>query len=252
MKRKTRFQEGGSTGRFEEDLYERARRFLREKESQEGMPLLSETGEASTNMRINPETGETYSTEAPAAAVRAKRTPPPVSDTYRMEGVGRGRPSTSNQIPVDPSLRGPEKRSSAAMDMGDTRRVLATTIGAMAPGAARAAAPVGRGLGALASSAREGWREGEVIKEAARAAERGAKSRAEIQAKRAARKRAEAEAMESAKPVLQARKSDKASRASRARRTEEDAGIEFSRGGSTASKRADGCVQRGKTRGRIY
>ena len=39
MKRKTRFQEGGSTGRFEEDLYARARRFVEEQERRAGEGL---------------------------------------------------------------------------------------------------------------------------------------------------------------------------------------------------------------------
>ena len=85
----------------------------------------------------------------------------------------------------------------------------------------------------------------------ARSTMKGMKGRAEIQAKRADRQKAEAAAMEKAKPVLQARKSDKAQRAARTRRTEEDSGMEFSKGGA-ASRRADGCAQRGKTRGKIY
>jgi hypothetical protein len=85
----------------------------------------------------------------------------------------------------------------------------------------------------------------------ARSTARGATARAEMQAKRTARQRGEAEAMEKAKPVLQARKSDKAERAARTRRNEDEAGMEFSRGGS-ASSRGDGCAKRGKTRGKMY
>lgn len=236
MKRKTRFNDGGATGRFDEDVYARARRFMEDQERRagEGMALSEE------------ETPRT--TRAPA--VKA----PPVSDTYRTEGVGRGTPepeTPAGQIPVDRSLRGPEKRTSDAMEMGDAERVLRTTLGAAAPGAVRAAPAVGRGLGALMSSAREGYREGEKLKEVARAAERGAKSRADIQAKRAVRQKSEQEALEKAKPILQSRKDTKSARAARTRRTEEDMGIEFSKGG-TASRRADGCAQRGKTRGKMY
>ena len=86
---------------------------------------------------------------------------------------------------------------------------------------------------------------------------KGMQGRSGIQASRAARQkaeaetrqRAEAEAMEKAKPILQARRSNKAERAGITRR--EDAGMEFSKGGS-ASRRADGCAVRGKTRGKVY
>lgn len=47
-----------------------------------------------------------------------------------------------------------------------------------------------------------------------------------------AQQRATAEAMERAKPMMQSRPDTKASRASRTRRTEEDAGIEFAKGGT--------------------
>lgn len=236
MKRKTRFNDGGATGRFDEDVYARARRFMEDQErrSGEGMALAEEE--------------KPRATRAPAVNI------PPVSDTYRSEGVGRGTPepeTPAGQIPVDRSLRGPEKRTSSAMEMGDTGRTLATTMGAAAPGVARAAPAVGRGIGSLATAAKEGWREGKKIKEVARAAERGAKSRADIQAKRAARQKSEQEALEKAKPILQSRKDTKSARAARTRRTEEDMGIEFSKGG-TASRRADGCAQRGKTRGKVY
>lgn len=154
-----------------------------------------------------------------------------------VETFTPGKNRERTEIPVDSSMRGPEKRTSAAMEMSDAERVLATTMGAATPGVVRAAPAVGRGIGALMSSAKEGWREGEKIKEVARAA---------------ARQRGQAEALEKSKPILQARKDTKPARAARTRRTEEDAGIEFSKGGSTASRRADGCAVRGKTRGKIY
>lgn len=232
MKRKTRFNDGGATGRFDEDIYARARRFVEDQERRagEGMAL-----------------GED---EMPKP--RAVR--PPVADTYRTEGVGRGSPAAPlpstppGEIPVDTSMRGP---ASAGEMPGETERNLRNLMSAATPGVVRAAPAVGRGVGALASSAREGFREGERLKEVAKAAERGAKSRAEIRAKRTARQKSEAEAMEKAKPILQSRKDTKASRAARTRRTEEDMGIEFSKGGS-ASRRGDGCAVRGKTRGKMY
>lgn len=163
-----------------------------------------------------------------------------------------GRATGRAEIPVEAGARGPEKRTSDAMEMGDTERVLRTTLGAAAPGAVRAAPAVGRGIGSLMSAAKEGYKEGEKIKEVARAAERGAESRKAVQAARTARQKSEAEALEKAKPILQARKDTKPARAARTRRTEEDAGIEFSKGGSAASRRADGCAVRGKTRGKMY
>lgn len=253
-KRKFRYADGGDTstgGRFDEDTYARARRFIEEQERRAGEGMAGE--------------------EAPRPVARAampRPAAPAVSPSYRMEGMGRGTPAAA-QIPVDTSMRGPAKQFSSAMEMGDTGRALATTAGALggmgravanaprAAAAAQTAKEMGRGMAAPAArAAKEGL---EVASksgpraglETARSTMRGMKSRADIQAKRTSRQKGEAEAMEKAKPVLQARKSDKAERAARTRRSEEDAGVEFSKGGS-ASKRADGIAQRGKTRGKVY
>ena len=272
MKRKTRFPDGGATGRFDEDLYERARRFLREQESQEGMPLLSETGEASTNMRINPETGETYSTEAPTRSAGMGFKP--------AAGSGRaGRGASADAFAPEAPSRAQALRADYAIDerLRQERQKRMQTPGADAvesvyPEAYLAGGAGGVGLKAMHGTAKElakypmatlgrAAKEGleTAVKsgpkagaEVATSTARGAASRAEIQAKRAARQRGEAEAMEKAKPILQSRKDTKPARAARTRRTEEDAGIEFSKGGSTASRRADGCAVRGKTRGKIY
>lgn len=187
-------------------------------------------------------------------------------DTFTTgRGVGRA------EIPVDTSMRGPAKQFSSAMEMGDVGRNLSTTIGALGgagPAAIRGAATLPRvastasemakGIAApLTRSAKEGLEVARTVGpkeglETARSTLRGMKSRADIQAKRTARQKAEAEELEKAKPILRARKDTKAARASRTRRTEEDAGMEFSKGGSTASRRADGCAMRGKTRGKMY
>lgn len=257
MKRKTRFSPGGDV---EPDELEQADlRFRREKAEREGSDsgaLYDETSGKELTTRRNLETGDYYFTApaAPRAAARsaARPAPPPVSDTYRMEGVGRGRPAPAQipgQIPVDASMRGP---ASTGEMPGETERNIRNLMNAATPGVARAAPAVGRGLGALASSAREGWREGEKVKEVARAAERGAKSRAEIQAARSAKKKAEAKAMKEAEPILQARKSTKPDRLKRTKFDEDMRGVEYSKGGSAASRRADGCAQRGKTRGKMY
>jgi hypothetical protein len=246
-KRKFRYADGGDTvaeGRFDEDTYARARKFIEDQERRAGQGMANE--------------------EAPAPRARAAApAAPSVSPSYRMEGMGRGRPAAA-QIPVDTSMRGPAKEFSPAMGMSDTGRVLSTTVGALggagtaairgAP-AARTAIESAKGVAAPAMrAAKEGI---EVAKtagpkagmETARSTLRGMKSRAEIQAKRGARQTAEE--MEKAKPILKSRKDTKAERASRTRRSEEDSGIEFSRGGS-ASSRADGCAKRGKTRGKVY
>jgi hypothetical protein len=256
-KRKFRYADGGDTvaeGRFDEDTYARARKFIEDQERRAGQGMANE--------------------EAPAprarAAAPAASAAPSVSPASRsMEGMGRGR-SVAAGIPVDTSMRGPAKEFSPAMGMSDTGRALATTVGALggagpaAIRAARTAPTVARtaieSAKAAAAPAARAAKEGiEVAKtagpkagmETARSTLRGMRSRADIQAKRGARQRSEAEAMEKAKPILKSRKDTKAERASRTRRSEEDSGIEFSRGGS-ASSRADGCAKRGKTRGKVY
>ena len=252
MKRKTRFNDGGSAGRFDEDLYARARRFVQEQEQRAGEGLAlpeEEMPKVSRAVKADP----------------TKPTPPaaPVS----TESMGRS--YRRAEIPVDESMSGPPKQFSPAMEMGETGRNISTTVGALGgmgravAGAPRAAAAAqtlketGRGMAAPAARAasegieaamKSGPRAGMDV---ARSTMKGMKGRAEIQAKRAERQKAEAEALEKAKPVLQARKSDKSQRAARTRRTDEDMGIEFSKGGS-ASRRADGCAQRGKTRGKMY
>lgn len=254
-KRKFRYADGGDTeaptsGRFDEDVYARARRFVEEQERRAGEGKADE--EASR----------------PAARATPKFAAPVASPFSSMPDMGRSR-SVPAQIPVDTSMRGPAKQFSSAMEMGDVGRNIATTAGALggmgravanaprAAAAAQTAKEMGKGLAApavraakegLEVAAKSGPRAG---METALSTSRGMRSRADIQAKRAARQKGEAEAMEKAKPVLKARKSDKAERASRTRRTEEDLGIEFSKGGS-ASRRADGCAQRGKTRGKVY
>lgn len=253
-KRKFRYADGGDTstgGRFDEDTYARARRFIEEQERRAGEGKADEEA------------------PRPVARTAPKVAAPAVSPSYRMEGMGRGRPAAA-QIPVDTSMRGPAKQFSPAMEMGDTGRALSTTVGALGgagPAAVRGAAMAPRvastaaeSIKGIAAPAMRAAREGMEVAaksgpkagmETARSTLRGMKSRADVQAKRTARQKGEAEAMEEAKPILKSRKSDKAERAARTRRSEEDAGVEFSKGGS-ASKRADGIAQRGKTRGKVY
>lgn len=190
-------------------------------------------------------------------------------DTFTPgRGVGRA------EIPVDSSMSGPEKRSSSAMDMSDTERNLMNLLMASTRGMSRVGGKAIQNNRALVSaeqmakpmlsSAKETAKsaasritgEARKAETAAEAAKAFTKPQArEVGSKVPARpsqaSKERAEALEKAKPILQSRPDTKASRASRTRRTEEDAGIEFSKGGS-ASRRADGCAMRGKTRGKIY
>ena len=251
--KKRKFQDGGVVGRFDEDVYARARKFIEDQEKRAGEGLGMEE-------EPKPKAVARKSSEPAKAADVAK--PASVPSVGSVPSTGRA------EIPVDTSMKGPAKQFSSAMEMGDTGRMLSTTLGAtggagaaairsapMLPKAVSTAFESAKGMAAPAvRAAKEGL---EVAKtsgpkaglETARSTLRGMKSRAEMQAKRGARQTAEE--MEKAKPVLQARRSTKPERAARTRRTEEDMGIEFSRGGS-ASSRADGCAKRGKTKGKLY
>jgi hypothetical protein len=208
---------------------------------------------------------------------------PPVSDSYRMEGLGRGRradlfepeaTSRAQAIRADNAIEERRRQeiqkrlTTPGADAIETVSPESALIGG-APmaglktlhGAAKALAPYSTRQ--LATAAKEGIET--AIKsgpkagiDVAKSTAKGIKARAEMQAKRVERERAEsgarktAEAMESAKPILQRRPDTKSSRADRTRRSGEDLGKEFSKGGSAASRRADGCAMRGKTRGKIY
>jgi hypothetical protein len=173
----------------------------------------------------------------------------------RMSGPGIGEReayeasrSKSTQIPTA-SQAGPEKVSSPAMEMSDKERIRNTTIGAL--GTIGGAA----GLAKL-MQVRKAKQAAELAQEAAKRFSKPGQARqigdkTPAKAENVAKKRGEAEAMEKAKPILQSRPSTKAKRADRTRRTEEDSQIEFSKGGS-ASRRADGCAVRGKTKGKLY
>jgi hypothetical protein len=246
-------------------------------------PIIDEYSGKETTLRRNLETGDYYSTEPvtrKAAPARAMPKATPVrniagsgrgtmagrtaaDDTTYVTGGSRGRMSgpgigkreayeasrsRSTQIPTA-SQAGPEKVSSPAMEMSDKERIRNTTIGAL--GTIGGAA----GLAKL-MQVRKAKQAAELAQEAAKRFSKPGQARqigdkTPAKAENVAKKRAEAEAMEKAKPILQSRPSTKAQRADRTRRTEEDSQIEFSKGGS-ASRRADGCAVRGKTKGKLY
>lgn len=205
---------------------------------------------------------------SPGAPGRGKAVGRTAKDDFRFYGTptGSGRGSMAGrrasddiqssssrrgEIPVDTSIRAP--KSSGDMP-GELERNVLNTLGAVSGPSLRGAQAVSKGVGEYARAAREGWKEGSRIsKEVAESTARGKASRAELKAKREERARKTAEVMEEAKPVLQARRA-KPSPRQKSRFDEDMAGTEFKRGGhvSAASRRADGCAVRGKTRGKVY
>ena len=122
-------------------------------------------------------------------------------------------------------------------------------------GAAKALAPYSTRQ--LATAAKEGLEA--AVKsgpkagiDVAKSTAKGMKGREEMQIARTARQKSEAKAMKEAEPILQRRPDTKSDRLKRTKFDEDTRGREFSKGGSTASRRADGCAVRGKTRGKIY
>ena len=249
--------------------------------------LFDETSGRELSIRRNLDTGEYYFTEPPAQkAAPAARAMPKAPAIKPAAGSGRGTAAGRTAadvdtyipgrggIPTDQSIKAPASTGESTsgmsnMDklmagipagMGMTRflqaasRGLANTLRtreAMKQAAQANAKQIGEGRKMLESPGKFKQRELDAER-AARAAKREKERVAENAAAEATgRARATAEAMEKAKPTLQARKDTKPARAARTRRTEEDMGIEFSKGGM-ASRRADGCAQRGKTRGKIY
>lgn len=248
------------------------------------MGASSDAGERQASRVSSPARAKPAETAAPAAPAQAESKP--ASGGARSTGIGgataaqmrayyaaprggarstgRGGPSAaemaayysrpapapastgSGNIPVDDRFKAPA--STGEESMGEIERNVRNTVNALGPTAALKAAPsIGRGVGAYATAAKEGWKEGRKLREIDQAKKAGAK------------------AMEEAKPILQATP-PKASKAARTRKFTEDdmAGIEFGRGGkvkkmasggmasSSASRRADGIAQRGKTRGKVY
>lgn len=238
--------------------------------------------------RRNLETGEYYSTEPVAPKEKPAARPAPkapeikdvpgsgrgtmagrraIDDIMRdAGGGGRGRsmgrtaadvdtftPGKTRSLPSRVEIPGTESRGDS---IGKTRgEQIQDEMSDNAKKALMALGLTSGAAGILHGGKRlmDAKRATEVGKEAAKAFSkpqaREVASKVPARASQASKERAEA--LEKAKPILQSRPDTKSSRASRTRRTEEDAGIEFSKGGS-ASRRADGCAMRGKTRGKIY
>lgn len=183
-------------------------------------------------------------------------------DTF-TPGKGKGRA----EIPVDSSMSGPEKRSSSAMNMSDTERNLMNLLMASTRGMSRVGGKAiqnNRALGSaeqmakpMLSSAKEAVkgaasRAGESLKEAGRTVSKtfNPPPKASASAGQASKERAAA--LKEAEPILQRRPDTKSDRLKRTKKFDEDMrDSEFSKGGM-ASRRADGCAMRGKTRGKIY
>lgn len=235
--KKRKFAEGGTTaldelvagrekGSFDEDVYARAKRFL--------------------------ERGG----EAPA------RSPARTKKIVPAAPVGRPRGGDASEMtPVTAAVRRaeiptenyPAPASTGEEPYSETGRNVMNALSAL--GAGGSGALLGAGIRTAGYPARMAARE---AAEVAAAAKRGAASRAAIQAKRAAAERQTgvAKAMEEAKPILKARPGKAPVRA-KTRYNEDEAGVEFKRGGkvksyaSGGSVRGGGCEARGKTKGRV-
>lgn len=212
--------EGSSKGRFDEDVYKRARAFLERGGKQE------EAAEEKRTVRsVRPKVTDT----GDETARMAKRAPAPIGPA---------------EIPVDPGVRAPAKEGRIP---GEFERNVSNTMNALTPLGVGAAMRGAKGLGEAAS---KGWQAGraevQAAKELAESTARGAASRAAIQAKRAERAkqaaeaRKTAEAMEEAKPVLKARPGKaKPTEKTRYRDEENVPEFEFKKGGCT-KKYAEG------------
>ncbi len=152
-------------------------------------------------------------------------------DTFTPgRGVGRA------EIPVETSMRGPEKRSSPAMNMSDTERNLMNLLMASMRGMSRNYGKVVQNNRALVSAEHMA----KPMLSSAKEAVKGAASRAGESLKEAGRT-----VSKTFNPPPKATQTSKASKETA------EAMEKFSKGGS-ASRRADGCATRGKTRGKIY
>lgn len=238
--KKRKFAEGGNIaleelasgrdkGSFDEDVYARAKRFLERGGKEEAVrpPVV--------RARKSPaSTGRPMGGDMPVPMP----VPMPVS-----------RSSAAGEIPSESPYAAPASTGEEAYS--DTGRNLMNILSATGVGGSGAL--LGAGLRAAGYPSRMAARE---AAEVAAAAKRGAASRADIQAKRAATKRKSgiAKAMEEAKPILQARPG-KAPVRSKSRYDQDEAGVEFKRGGKTksfakgGSVRGGGCEVRGKTKG---
>lgn len=177
-------------GRFDEETYARVRRFLERGGADEPAPATRPAAKKSS-----------ASTSSPVAPARK----------YGPEDI------------PGQSVKAPEGERIDSSELG---RNLANIASAMTPGAARAMAGVGRGAGALARSAKEGF-------EVGRATARGAASRADIQAKRAARNAQAAEEMRrgQAGTKFESQASKPRTRAKK-KFNEDEVSTEFNKGGS--------------------
>lgn len=251
MKRKTRFDDGGMA---EDDLEKADRRFRQEQaEANQGMYDKEPGWESADTGMYEKEPGWSSKSAAPRAAPRA--TAPALKN---VPGSGRG--SMAGRTASDVNTyheRAGEIPGTASRSLKNTKttaekvsdEVYENTMKALvATGAAGLGAAGLAKLKKMADARRLLNKEAAQRFSAPQARQVGEKTTA--RPSQASKERAEA--MEKAKPILQSRPETKSARASRTRRSEEDSGIEFSRGGSTASRRADGCAQRGKTRGKMY
>ena len=234
--------EGKAKGRFDEDVYKRARAAMEKGGQQEEV-----AEEARTVRSVRPKGMDT----GDETARMAKRMP-----TAPVAPAGRA------EIPVDPTLRGPAPEGRIP---GELERNLRNTLAAATPGIGRGVAAVGT---PLAASAAKGYQAGRpaaaLAKSTPRVGDEGLEALARSMVKERPTPRVAAPAgrftpkqeMEAAESTLRGSVGRKAVQESRAKRlgrdrlkqSIEDAQKGYAKGGSV---RGDGCAQRGKTKGRF-
>lgn len=254
--KKRKFAEGGSSaledlaegkdsGRFSSDVYKRALAFRKKAESGE-----DEAKDVTTTKSVRKEPAAPSTPSAmPAGRAMAGRK---VADEY----TAPVRASTPRPAPPEAPGEIPRPRASDArapaesdpegrMDMSDTGRNIRNIATALTPFGAGAA---NRAIGSrLTTSGILGAQAGRQDAAVARAAERGAASRAAIRAKREAEVTAAAKRGRASREAVQKKREQGGlDDYSYRRATDMEAG--FAKGGSI---RGGGCEQRGKTRGRM-
>jgi hypothetical protein len=259
-------------------------RQMQEARSSEGSePVYNEVGDEVKGIRRNTETGETYYTDKPPVKEESVKAAPKVkSATGSGRSTGRGGPTAAemakyyaNQKPSRSERAEIPGQISSGNEVGKTKseqlesKVKDNVLKALAAtGVTAGGAAAILKLKKMRDAAKQlQLFNKEVAKKfsapQAREVGKNIPTRSEIKQAKEAGERKTAEALERDKPILQNRPGDsKAKRLRSVRRDEDDRfntegtfGGSFSRGGATkssASKRADGCAVRGKTRGKMY
>lgn len=240
MKRKTRFDDGGMA---EDDLEKADRRFRQEQaEANQGMYDKEPGWESADTGMYEKEPGWSSKSAAPRAAPRA--TAPALKN---VPGSGRGSMAgrtaadmdtaaparVKNQIPTDASVKAPESTGESTSGMSNLDKALAGIPAGM--GVSRFMQATARGLANMSR---------------AKAAPAGAKRIGEGQKMLESPGKMKSRELEKKRAERSARRDKDVARGIR-QKADESGAIPLAKGGM-ASRRADGCAQRGKTRGKMY